>query len=681
MKTCIKNINGTNRILVDGKPIDSLAFKSFRPTVNNVGDFYKAGVRIFHPYCTGLRSGIQMPYSLYGELWFGDNDYRFEGLDKQMEMFLSVAPDAYFIVNLQLDTRQWWLDENPGNVNSFTHLSQISANEKWREDTRNYIRAFIEYAENKYGDRILGYWLLAGYTTEWFSFGDKEESHPVKLKAFREYMGDENIEIPTEEQRNKPANQIFLDPKEDETLIKYRRFSNELNADVALDFCKTAKEQLNYSKLIGLSFGYILELGNALWQWGHLELDKVNQSPYVDMIGTPTSYKFRNYDDGTAYMLLSESVTGNHKMHFASFDNLTFLTPTALSNPRRLCDDPETTEAFKLLVEKFGRKDLLNTREKTIHGMRREMMARLYRQGGTWWFDMLEGWYYDEGLMAEVKHLVECSKSVVEKPCTSAAEICVFVGKEPLYYVNPKSSIHIETVCQQRGALSRIGAPYELRSLSEMEKVDKNKYKLFIFLNAFSLSEKERKYINETLKGEGRSLLFVGYPDYINAEGKDIERTSALLEMNCNVLEKDEVNIRGLDLNYGYETPKNPTFYVEEGSARVLGRFADSRKCGLAVKEKEDYKIFYSSLGNIHNGIFREIAKMAGVHIYCENGVFTYINSTFAGVYNTGAEETVITLKTDGKYRELFSGKIYETKDKKITLPTGECPAQMLILE
>lgn len=30
---------------------------------------------------------------------------------------------------------------------------------------------------------------------------------------------------------------------------------------------------------------------------------------------------------------------------------------------------------------------------------------------------------------------------------------------------------------------------------------------------------------------------------------------------------------------------------------------------------------------------------------------------------------------------ELLSGKVYKTKDKKITLETGECPAQMLILK
>ena len=145
METRIEKIGGVNHICVDGKVIDTLGFKSFRPTLNNVGDFYKAGVRIFHCFVSGLKSGIQMPYSGYGEVWFGPGDYRFENFDRQMEMFAQAAPDAYIFINLHLDTRQWWLDQNPGNANSFTHLSQAAANEKWRQDTDEFIKAFIAY--------------------------------------------------------------------------------------------------------------------------------------------------------------------------------------------------------------------------------------------------------------------------------------------------------------------------------------------------------------------------------------------------------------------------------------------------------------------------------------------------------------------------------------------------------
>ena len=684
MQTKIVRKNGVNQIEVDGKIIDSVAFKSFRPTLNNVGDFYKSGVRIFHVFVSGLKSGIKMPYSAYGEVWFGDGDYRFENFDKQMQMFLEAAPDAYFFVNLHLDVRQWWLDENPGNVDSFNYLSQIAGNEKWRRDTEDYIRAFIEYAESKYDNKIIGYWLLGGFTTEWFSARDYEETHPVKLEAFRKYMNDPTVEIPPQEVREKPTNQIFLDSKDDGLLINYRHFHNELISGLVLDYCKAAKEALGYRKIVGVFFGYIMELAyknGSLWNYGHLDLDRVNESPYVDLIATPSSYKYRLYDDGTAYMILCDSLPLHNKMYFASFDNLTFLTPTALDNPRRLCNDPETRDAMVALQSNFSRHDLLNTREKTIHGMRREMMHRLASRCGTWWFDMLEGWYYDDGLMREISSLTEKSAEILEKERKSASEICVFVSTEPLYYVNKMSFINEECICKQRLELSKIGAPYDLVSMSDLKTVDKNQYKLFIFLDSFSLSADERDYINTVLKGEGRSLLFIGAPDYINSDGVSLDRVSELLEMNVGVLEKDEAIVRALNTTFGYDEPKNPTLYVSDVSAQVLGRFADSRKCALAKQDKGDYKIYFSALGHISDTVLREVARDAGVHIYAEDGVFTYIDDTVAGVYNTSAEKTTLTLKADGEYKELFSGITYKTENKKVTLPTGECPAQMLVLK
>lgn len=682
METKVVKIGGVNHICVDGKVIDSLAFKSFRPTLNNVGDFYKAGVRIFHCFISGLRSGIQMPYSAYGEVWFGPGDYRFENFDRQMEMFSKAAPDAYIFINLHLDTRQWWLDQHPGNVDSFKNLGQIAGNEMWLRDTDDFIKAFIAYAEEKYPDRIIGYWLLGGHTTEWFSY-DKEAGHPVKLEAFRKYMGDPNVEIPTQEELEKPDSQVFLDSVKDKTVIAYRRFHAKLIADTVLRFCRRAKEALHYKKVVGVFFGYLMELDKKgqIWNFGHLDLDRVNESPYVDLIATPSSYRFRLYDDGSAYMILTDTLDLHNKAYFASFDNLTFLTPTMAENPRRLCNDPETMDALHILQTSFNRKDLLNTREKTIHGMRREMMSRLAKRCGTWWFDMLEGWYYDDGLMEEVGQLVKKSAAITAKPRESVAEICVFGGTESLYYVNKNCGINRECIGAQRGPLSRIGAPYDLFSMSDLQRVDLGRYKLVIFLDAFTLNQDERSYVNQIVKGGGRSVLFIGPCDYIDENGVSCERMSALCEMQIGLLPKDEGQIRAFNSVYGYEEAKNPTPYVVENSARVLGRFSDSRKCALAVKETPDYKIFYSALGNLSHEVLRKIAKMAGVHIYVEEGVFTYINDTVAGVYNTGAVETEITLREEGEYTELFSGRTYKTQNKKITLPTDECPAQMLVLK
>ena len=227
MKVTLERFGDRQRIVKDGEPVDFLAFKSFRPTDNNVSDFYREGVRIFHPYVSGLRSAIKMPYSLYGESWVGDKKYVFDNVDKQLDFFLRNAPDGLFWVNVHLDTRQWWLEENSGRPNSFTHLSQIAADEKWRRDTADYLRALIRHVEDKYNENVLGYWLMGGYTTEWFSHDDYEKSHPIKLAAYRKYMGDEKIDIPSAERLTRAEEEIFLDPVEDRDVIDYRKFHAE----------------------------------------------------------------------------------------------------------------------------------------------------------------------------------------------------------------------------------------------------------------------------------------------------------------------------------------------------------------------------------------------------------------------------------------------------------------------
>ncbi len=678
MRTQIIKQNGVPYVAVDGKPIDTLAFKSFRPTANNVSDFYKAGVRIFHVYVSGLTSALDVPYSQYGETWFGDGDYRFESLDAQIKLFADNAPEAYVFINVHLDTRQWWLDANPGRVNSFTHLSQIAADEKWRKDTADYLKALIRHVEQYHDDRVLGYFLLGGFTTEWFSEKDCETTHPIKLEAYRKYRNDPEALIPDEEQLERPEEETFLDPVRDARLIDYRRFHAELIADTVLYFCHAAQEELQHKKLVGVFFGYIMELkGKSIWNRGHLANDKVYRSPDIDLIATPSSYQFRSYDDASALMILSDTLELNGKMYFDSFDHMTFTVPHLAKNPRRISGEDDAMEAMGKLS--IYRKDLLATREQTIHGIRREVMQRMARRCGMWWFDMLEGWFYDDGLMEEVKKIAQSSAQLLGMPRRSASQVAVFVSCESLYYVNKMSKLNTELICNQRGELARMGAPYDLYSLNDIDRVDLDQYKLFVFLDAMYLTKEQRAYINETLKQSGKSLLFIGACDYTDDNGLSLDRVSELAEMKIGILDNDEIAVSAMGSSYGYEEPKAPTMYVQDEEAEKLGSFAISGRCALAKKSLPGCTIYYSALGNLSHPVLRQIAREAGVHIYAEDGIATYINSGFVGVYNTQNAVTTVTMPEDGTYRELFSGKVYTTSNKQIQLPTGESPAQMLV--
>ena len=257
----------------------------------------------------------------------------------------------------------------------------------------------------------------------------------------------------------------------------------------------------------------------------------------------------------------------------------------------------------------------------------------------------------------------------------------MFASCESLYYVNKKSSLNSEVICKQRGALARMGAPYDLYSLNDIERVDPDRYKLFIFLDAIYLTESQRDYMNRTLKGGGRSLLLIGACDYMSDESVSLERLNAMAEMEIGILERDETTVNTADSAYGYAAPKAPTFYVRDADAEILGTYEISGKCALACKKMDSCTVYYSALGNISHEVLRRIARKAGVHIYAEKGVATYVNSGCVGVYNTKDAFTTVTLPADGTYGEIFSGKTYKTQNKQITLPTGESPAQMLIPE
>ncbi len=676
MVTKIEKINGKNTIVVDTKPISCLSFKSFRPSKNNISDFYKAGVKVNNMIVSSIVSALAVPYSLHGETWFGEGIYDFAAFDKQMELFRENAPDTYMMVHLHVDSRKWWHEQNPGRPESFYKLSQIAPDEKWRRDTADYIKAFIKYAESKYNDIIIGYFLLGGHTTEWFSTLDLEESHPIKLADYRRYMNDETVEIPTKDRLERPRREMFLDPIRDKDVIDYRKYHHRLIADTVNYFGAAAQEELKHKKLLGCYWGYVMELiGARVWNWGHLEGDRVYRSGIYDFYATPSSYAFRDHDKTSAYMIPSDTVELNGQTYIISFDHLTHVFPSLIDHERRLCPK----EDFQITYDVFSRirRDLLKNAKETRDVLRREMMQTIAKRAGEWWFDMMEGWFYDDETMQDIAHNISVYNKYFELDSSSVSEVAQFVSSDSLYYINKDSYINSEHITFQRGAFSKLGAPYDCYSLNDIDRIDLSQYKLLVFSDAFMLTDEQREYVKKKVKAAGRSLLFVGPVDYVNDEGFSKQRTCDMVEMNLEA-ETGERTITAYGDDYGHAVSPDTLFKVVDDKCEVIGRF-ENGSVALAKVKRDDYTVYFSSLGNISTKVLREIAREAGVHIYTENDAAVFVNKSFIGVYNACADSTEVNIGRDGLYTEIFSGEQYHTKNGKIILDTKNEPAQMLV--
>ena len=188
-------------ISINGDLYNALSFKTFRPTDRNISDFYNAGIRLFDILSTGTTSSVkEIKYSLFGESWIDDETYNFDVIDNQIDLFIKNAPDAYFGVMLVLDTREWWLKKRKGYPNSFTNLGQMFMEPEWNRLAGLYLKRAVEHIEDKYGDKVYGYYLLNGHTTEWFSMNFELPSKFVEDDIKNKKL---DITLPDEKEINK----------------------------------------------------------------------------------------------------------------------------------------------------------------------------------------------------------------------------------------------------------------------------------------------------------------------------------------------------------------------------------------------------------------------------------------------------------------------------------------------
>ena len=643
-------VNGKTKIQINDQIVEPLSFKSFRPTPKNVSDFAKAGVKVYSIFTTGMKSRLKAPYSLYGESWLDDETYDFNPIDKQIDMFIENAPDCYFAIMIQLDTRDWWLEKYKNYSNSFFNLSQVCNDEKWRELSSKYMKAVMEHVEEKYGEKIYGYFLMCGTTTEWFSDYDNEKPHEIKEKAYKKYCNDQNATIPLEVDR--PMEQFFLNPNDakDVELMRYRRFSHQSRAETILYFAREAQSIIKHQKLLGVYFGYVFELApTRLWNTGHIEYEKVFLSPDIDMISSPSSYAFRGQDSTSGFMITYDTLAEHDKLYYLEFDHITHLAPEKVEG---------------LVIPGYANK--CKNEKETFNLMRRDFMLNITKGTAMWWFDMFEGWFYSDGMMAEIKNMIEITKKYGSLTAEKA-EVAYIVDPDSLYYVNKTNPYTAGVLDNQRFGMALSGVAYDVFSSCDLSYERLKQYKMVVFMTQYKTTIEQRREINK-LKSDGRLIVWCYGANYIGKDDGVVD------------IEVHEVGYQPYSRynDYSRAAMQTPVFGVEDKDATPIVEYYATK--GLGVKDLGNYKVAYSALNGLSGDLLRRLAKIAGVHLYSNTSdIAVYPGGDVFGIYHRFGDDAIINLKEDGEYKELWTGKVYSSRDKMLLVPYDNEKAKLFI--
>jgi hypothetical protein len=689
--------NGEAKIQIGSEIFDPMAFRSFRPEAYNIRDFYNAGVRLMSIFHSGMPCTLGVPYSQYGEHWIGFGEYDFSKIDDQMRVFMDNAPAAYFNIKLMLDTRPWYFEKYPEYPGSFRHLSSIAGDGNWRKDVSKYLHDVIGYLEKNYGDRIFAYSLFAGSSTEWyteFNYAAKSNIYyetdgsklpltvididrfPVKEVAFRKWMDDPAVKLPSLEAIEHTSHGVFRDlsqPKDKEG-FNYWQFQSKIIGEAACYFAEIVKKLTENKKLTGLFYGYLTLLsGRRLLCNGHLGFEQVWNSPYFDMIYGPTRYETRKLTDASGYLVPIDSVTLRNKLYFQEID-YRFATgeKRILENGHDL-GRTHASETSLSLSQSCIRREFINTLEKRT---------------GMWWFDFFGYNYIEPVLMTEVKDTMSVMEKIKNIDMQKISQIAIFTDTESEFFLNQDSDLDDKNIARQITEFSFLGAPHDSFTFSDLEEAcDKSNYKLIFFLNTFKIPEEKLAYINEKLKKDGRTLVFFYAPGYIMDNGFSVERMSLLLGMNMRSEMKPVKRIRlgkalkqELDgISFGYAKEVSPKFSVQDSNAAVYGKYEDGGTA-FAFKKLENCNICYVGSGTIPYKVLREIARNAGVHIYYEGNDPVYVNSRMIGIHHVKDNDAIINMPCECSGETIFGGgRIASTNRKlKMKVQHGEMTAVIL---
>jgi len=586
-----------------------LAYRSFNMPLNTIRQFNNAGYRMGCIFPAHTLNSRGTSYCQYKPVWLWFDRYDFSQLDQQIHDFCQAMPEAKFICMVDLNSPAWLEHQLIVGGDSFNNLGKSVHNKRWLESTTKYLKDFLQYAEDKYADRIQAYVLAAGATCEWFdySFGTDDANRTVAWNQWRQKHNlTQPVDIPAESVRKKITHDQFLrDPQIDRLAMEYYKFCNESIADTIVDFAREARKVIRQKAEIGVFYGYILEIScGLLLSGGCLEYEKVLAAPEIDFLIGPGTYTDRKIGGGSGFLVPNGTVSCYGKKILLECDQRTHTY------------SPYLTSDITLEFEHW------QDEKSTLAGLKREASLALIKQTHLWWFDQWGDFYQGENVMkllAEIQKIWEKYTGLEVKNCN---EIALIVDPASSYYYD-ENCIEGENCIQRvhrdtRNILNRIGAPFEVFSFNDIPKL-KNfaDYKFVIFNSSIEITPEKMAMLQRYVLKDNRVILWMYAPGASDGKTLNFERCEQLT-------------------GFPFKTP------------------------GLQMVEKAGWTSAYLyAYSDLDVSLLQNLAKKAGVHIYCATGLPVYGNSRLLAVHTaTGGVQKIKLPQQYRKVIEIFSKQI-----------------------
>lgn len=580
---------------------------------------------------------------------------------RQVRGVLDQCPDAGVVIRIHVNAPFWWNEAHPDECTRFADgpvdttlkagppfhneqhdihraLRASLASEKWRTDAGEKLTEFCrKLAQTPEGNAVIGMHVAGGIYGEWHYWGFIEhdpDTGPAMTRYFRTWLRTrygtdaalrnawktaaftlETATVPDTTERLRTHDGFFKDPTQDQRTIDYFTAQQQVVADVALHFCRLVKETWPRPLVTGIFYGYLHMTFNRQTVGGHLFVRQVMESPYVDYLAAPQTYWGPSRQAGGSGNSrgIVESALLHGKLWLDEIDN-------GYLHPKTDYDNIRYGERYDAEYASI---------------LRRCALLPLMRGIGFWFYDFgLQkgfGWWDNPKYLAAMRAEKAFFDARQTVPYRSEADVLYVWSQDVFYYL--KSAllpISLNVLDHSAEQALRCGVVGDHVYDFDLDRVNLPQYKAVVFMNAYKLSDAQRKFVSEKVARGGRTLVFNYLTGFANGERLDLRFVQGLTGMKLERVSSPaapKVRFLNPGYEYGFNGAITPLAVPTDPVAEPLARLADTDRPVIVRKKLKDFTSVYCALPLNGTEGFRAIFRAAGCHVYNEANDFTYAHS------------------------------------------------------
>ncbi|MVM33515.1 hypothetical protein GO755_25990 [Spirosoma sp. HMF4905] len=673
----VKPYNGRPTLFVNGAP-QAPTFYALTHAYGGRWSWEEVPARNLNNFC-------QIGFRLFQvDLWLEDiwssasDTLDIRKAQRQVRGVLDQCPDASVVIRIHVNAPFWWNKAHPDECTQFADapvdttlkagppfhneehdihaaLRASLASAKWKQESgQKLVELCQKLSKTPEGNALIGMHVAGGIYGEWHYWGFIEhdpDTSPAMTTYFRNWLKAkyktnqalqkawkstaftlDNATVPNTAERLKTQDGFFKDPIQEQRTIDYFTAQQQVVAEDAEYFCRLVKETWPRPIVTGIFYGYLHMTFNRQTVGGHLFIRQILDSPYIDYLSAPQTYwpDSRKAGGSGNSRGIIESTLLHGKLWFDEIDN-GYLYKNDFENIRYI-SRYDTTYA---------------------NIMKRCALLPLMRGIGFWFYDFGPqkgfGWWDDPNYLASMKQEKQFFEKRLVVPYKSEADVLYVWSQDVFYYLKSAPlPITVNVLDHSIEQALRSGTVGDQIYDFDLDRVNLNQYKAVVFMNVYKLTDIQRKFIQEKVAKNGRTIVWNYLTGYTNGDRLDLTFVKSLTGMNLERATVDKAPVvKFLSPNYSYKFsgPVEPLVVINDKSAQSLAELEGANQPVIARKQGKEFTSIFCGLPL--NGIdgFREIFRKAGCHIYNEKNDFTYANSGLLMVHTKDGGTRTIQLK------------------------------------